>query len=137
MNFIKEQKIEGLMFKNVNAIYKPGKTPENCSMKCKKEITFEAVISGYTAGSGKYQDLVGSICFSLYNDDGILVECGKVSGFDDATRIAVSQDRNGYIGRVIEVHAMEQITSTTFRHPVFYSFRSDKDPKRCDMHQLD
>lgn len=136
MEFIKLRKIEGLMFKNINAPYQPGKSPENVWFKVKKEVTFEAIITGYVPGTGKYAGQIGSIIFSLYNDSGELVECGKASGFSDRVRMEISLAKNDFLGRVIEVHAMEKITETTFRHPVFYAFRTDKDPKRCDMHQV-
>ena len=137
MKFIKIRKIEGLMFKNIQSAYYPGLQPENVWFKIKTEVTFEAIITGYIPGTGKYSGQIGSMIFSLYDDDGKLVECGKASGFSDKIRMEVSLAKNDYLGRVIEVHAFNQITRTSFRHPTFFAFRDDKDPKRCDMHQLD
>lgn len=136
VDYVHKHKLEGFMFKNIEMPYIPGGSPANNWFKFKKEIAFDAIISGYTQGAGKYSDQIGSIIFSLYNDEGKLVECGRCSGFSDAVRRSISDDRNSYINRIIEVHAMEQTADGKFRHPVFYSFRTDKDPSRCHMHQI-
>ena len=136
VDYVHKHKLEGFMFKNIEMPYIPGGSPANNWFKFKKEIAFDAIISGYVPGTGKYSGQVGSIIFSLYNDEGKLVECGRCSGFSDAVRRSISADMNEYIGKIIEVHAMEQTADGKFRHPVFFSFRDDKDPKRCDMHQI-
>jgi ATP-dependent DNA ligase len=136
MEYIKKHKIEGLMFKNIKAIYHPDKSPENVWFKAKKDISFEAIISGFTPGKGQYEGLIGSIVFSLYNSNGELVECGKCSGFSNMIRKEISANRIEYLGKIIQVHAMEKTEDGRFRHPTFYSFRDDKDPKRCTMDQV-
>jgi ATP-dependent DNA ligase len=93
-------------------------------------MTYDVVIMGYEEGKGKYQGLIGSIVFGLYKD-GTLIECGKCSGMTDDVRKDFTMKQQKYIGRVIEIGAMERTKEGNFRHPAFKSLRDDKKASDC------
>jgi ATP-dependent DNA ligase len=79
----------------------------------------------------KYMNWIGAIKFGEY-DNGELVERGSVSGLTEALRADISSNPDNYIGKVIELDAMERIPDTkALRQPVFKGFRDDKEPEEC------
>lgn len=123
---------EGLIFKRTDALYIPGKKPANNWVKAKRKITVDAVIIGYGEGTGKNKDLFGSIEFGLYVD-GKLKKMGSTSsGLDDNMRLKIAENPDSYIGRVIELEAI-QPSKNSFRNPVFLRLREDgdKSPEEC------
>jgi ATP-dependent DNA ligase len=78
-----------------------------------------------------YNNWIGAIRFGEY-DNGELVERGSVSGLTEALRANISSNPDNYIGKVIELDAMERISDTkALRQPVFKGFRDDKEPEEC------
>lgn len=67
---------EGTVEKDLDALYGKG------WRKRKKEFTFDVVVTGFTEGAGKYQEMIGAVQFSCYRD-GKLVEVGQCSGMSD------------------------------------------------------
>lgn len=63
----------------------------------------------------------------------LLVEVGQTSGMSDATRAIISENKNSYIGTVIEVEAQCIINPQTgsLQHPRFKQFRPDKNAEAC------
>ena len=131
---------EGIILKDTTAIYgEPKKW-----VKVKKEINADVVIMGYedakeistksdgTVSVTKYhlQGWIGAIIFGQYKD-GTLVEMGRTSGFDDETRMLLSEHKKKYLGKVIEIKANEREPEGAFRHPQFKQFRFDKEAKDC------
>jgi hypothetical protein len=126
---------EGIMFKNRQATYKRDKRPEHHWYRVKGKITADVVIMGYTDGEpGKFFGMVGSVVFGLVKD-GVLTEAGTCSGMDDALRKLFTEDRdsgaNAYIGKVMQITAMERTEKGKFRHPQFDCFRDDKAAMQC------
>lgn len=79
---------------------------------------------------------IGAIVFGQYKD-GELVEIGQTSGIDDDTKEVISLHKEDYIGRVIEVGAMEQLKGTfALRHPRFLHFRTDKNAEDCILGEV-
>lgn len=111
---------EGLMLKNTQAIYQPGKRPANTWYKFKKHDTADVVITGYTRGTGKNINHIGSICF--VDAEG---RTGKCAGMDDDTRSMFTAHKAAFIGRTIEISYMEK-TPIAYRHPIFVTLREDK-----------
>lgn len=62
-----------------------------------------------------------------------LIEVGKTSGFDDETRKLISENKDKYLGQVIEVEAQCVINAKTgsLQHPRFSMFRPDKSSEMC------
>jgi ATP-dependent DNA ligase len=124
---------EGIMIKDTMGIYIPGKKPANNWIKCKKEVTLDAVIMGFNnGGSGKNADLFKSIQVGLWDGTG-LVHIGDIhSGISDELRKRMHEDRSSYVGRVVEVDAMEfNGKSWSMRHGRLVRFRDDKTKYEC------
>ena len=134
LRYAESNGLEGIMLKNVDAMYYPDKRPENTWYKVKKSMTYDVVCTGFTAGQGKYKSLIGAIVFSLYQGD-TLVECGQCSGMDDAVRRHITENPMMYLNHVLEISAMERTDKGHFRHPVAKSWRNDKTPKECQWQQ--
>ena len=99
--------------------------------KCKKMITTDCVILGFTEGSGKFKQWFGAIELGQYKD-GELVNIGQCSGLTDFDRSTMSENRKGYIGQVVEVKAAYKFKGGGLRHPQFLHLRPDKAPEDCE-----
>jgi hypothetical protein len=123
---------EGVIFKRTDALYIPGKKPANNWVKGKKKITYDVVMTGLNAGTGKNADIFGSIEFGHYVD-GKLVKCGNCSsGLDDATRQFIYDNADKMIAnkQVFEIEAIQESVKS-FRNAVFLRLRDDKDHTEC------
>lgn len=123
---------EGIIFKRTDALYIPGKKPANNWIKGKKKITYDVVMMGLNAGTGKNADIFGSIRFGHYID-GKLVECGNCSsGLDDKTRQYIYDHASEMIAKkqVFEIEAIQESVKS-FRNAVFLRLRDDKDHSEC------
>ena len=94
---------------------------------------------GFMPGKiGKYADQVGSIIFGKYDKrGGKIIPLGKCSGFSDPLRLKFTQNPKKYIGKVIEISAMENTAAGFYRHPQFKQFRQDKNPNQCIINEDD
>lgn len=129
---------EGLIFKNTAAKYTPGKKPANVWVKAKKMVTIDAFIMGFNdGGSGKNTNLFKSIRIGIMieNANGTQTEqyIGDVhSGISDALRVEMHNNRESFIGRVIEVEAMDyNYKRYSCRHARMIRFRDDKSMHDC------
>lgn len=123
---------EGVIFKRTDALYIPGKKPADNWVKGKKKITYDVVMMGLNAGTGKNADIFGSIKFGHYID-GKLVACGNCSsGLDDATRQYIYDHADEMIAnkQVFEIEAIQESVKS-FRNAVFLRLRDDKDHSEC------
>lgn len=123
---------EGVIFKRTDALYIPGKKPANNWVKGKKKITYDVVMMGLNAGTGKNASIFGSIRFGHYID-GKLVECGNCSsGLDDKTRQYIYDHADKMIAnkQVFEIEAIQESVKS-FRNAVFLRLRDDKDASEC------
>jgi ATP-dependent DNA ligase len=77
-----------------------------------------------------YKNWIGGIKFAEY-ENGKLVERGTCSGMTESLREELSVNPDKYIGKVIEIDAMERTKDKALRQPVFVRFRSDKLPEEC------
>lgn len=123
---------EGIILKNLAARYVTGARNRDTWAKVKKYITDDVVIIGYTQGNGKYADTIGAVRFGKWKN-GDLVELGQTSGMDDATRRMFGMNQTEYLGRVMEIGAMEQLKSGAYRHPRFIRMRPDKESLSCQI----
>lgn len=123
---------EGVIFKRTDALYIPGKKPADNWVKGKKKITYDVVMMGLNAGTGKNADIFGSIKFGHYID-GKLTACGNCSsGLDDATRQYIYDNADSMIAnkQVFEIEAIQESVKS-FRNAVFLRLRDDKDASEC------
>lgn len=123
---------EGIIIKNEDALYCPGKKPANNWIKGKKKITHDVFMLGFNKGTGKNSNLFGSIRFGHYID-GKIVECGNCSsGLSDEMRQYIYEHGDEMIERkqVFEIEAIQQ-SAKSFRNAVFLRLRDDKSASEC------
>jgi ATP-dependent DNA ligase len=139
--------LEGIILKNKNSTYVQDKRSPNW-IKVKKEQTYDVVITGYdepkaeskkTSGilsetKYKAKGWIGAIRYGCYRN-GELVEVGSVSGMDDDVRQMLSENKEDYLGRVIELKGQE-VLKDAIRHPRFVMFREDKDATECKWEDI-
>jgi ATP-dependent DNA ligase len=149
--------IEGVMAKQLDAPYIPGK--RKGFAKVKRERTIDCVVMGWRPG--KEEGTVGSLILGLY-DGGELRSVGHISGFSAAAKrsmramlapLATGESGSAEPSRwtggrdlewvelrpelVIEV-GYDHAASGRIRHGArFHSFREDKAPGECLFEQLD
>jgi len=116
---------EGVVLKDINTTYGSG------WYKAKKVITIDTVIMGYKEGKGKYADTIGSLRLGVYKG-GNLVEVALASGMDDEIRRKIGENRERFIGKIVEVSCQEVTKKGRLRHPQFKEFRTNKNKSACD-----
>jgi len=118
---------EGVMVKNPLAHYHPGKRQANNWYKVKKFDTYEAYVTGFDPGQGKYEGLIGAIVCTTQDD--VEVRCSGMTD-DERIRITARQERIIQQQWVLEVKHFG-LTAGTPRHPQFLRWREDKGPSDC------
>lgn len=145
---------EGIILKEKKSTY----TQEKRWVKVKKEDTEDVVIMGYdepeqfTEKTESYVDKdgvkrkkvlevsesrlykngwIGAVRFGQYKN-GVLTYCGSCSGMDDALRKELSENKEKYLGGVVEILANGREPETgKFRHPRWIQLRDNKNPQDC------
>jgi ATP-dependent DNA ligase len=149
--------IEGVMAKQLDAPYMPGK--RKGMAKVKRERTIDCVVMGWRPG--KEEGTVGSLILGLYDGDELRT-VGHISGFSAAAKRSMrtmlapletgesgSAEPSRWTGGrdlewvglrpelVIEV-GYDHAAGGRIRHGArFHAFRSDKSPSDCKFDQLD
>jgi ATP-dependent DNA ligase len=149
--------IEGVMAKDLNAPYEPGK--RRGMAKVKRERTIDCVVMGWRPG--KEEGTVGSLILGLYDGEELRT-VGHISGFSKAAKRSMramlapletgksgSAEPSRWTGGrelewvelrpelVIEV-GYDHAASGRIRHGArFHRFRDDKAPSECRFAQLD
>ena len=143
-NSVVDNRLEGLVLKNVHAKYVPGGRPSNNQYKIKAEKFFDVVVSGYTwAKEGKFEGLIGALKFGVFDEQSNFVEIGQTSGMTDTERIMWTR----YLAdtpprlRVIEIKCNDLTDKNetgygTPRHPQYVRLRDDKKPQDCRLSQF-
>ena len=106
-----------------------GKEPETWPYK---DTNGTPVTKAYYLGWG------GGIRVGAYDDDGNLVNIGKVtSGIDDAMLESLAENAPAYIGFTCEINCMSLDKERhTFRHPYFVCMRYDKPATDCVISEI-
>jgi ATP-dependent DNA ligase len=149
--------IEGVMAKQLDAPYLPGK--RKGMAKVKRERTIDCVVMGWRPG--KEEGTVGSLILGLYDSDELRT-VGHISGFSASAKRAMrsmlapletGESGSGEPSRwtggrelewvelrpelVIEI-GYDHAAGGRIRHGGrFHSFRDDKEPRECKFEQLD
>lgn len=124
---------EGIIIKREDALYIPGKKPANNWIKGKKKITHDVFMLGLNEGTGKNENLFGSIRFG-HMVDGKVVECGNCSsGLSDDMRLHIYNNADKMIAnkQVFEIEAIQESVKS-FRNAVFLRLRDDKAWNECN-----
>ena len=79
-----------------------------------------------------------AIGIGAYDDNGTLVELGTVSsGLTDEDKQAMGERPEEFEGKVVSLHCMSiDKKEKTLRHPVFKSWRYDKNPHDCKINEV-
>lgn len=96
------------------------------------KLHFEPVTKPYALG---WHTAIG---IGAYNDDGELIELGTVSsGLTDEDKQAMGENPENFVGKVVSLHCMlKDNKEKTLRHPVFKSWRDDKNPTDCKISEV-
>ena len=148
------QSLEGIVAKKRDTVYEPGKRVRTW-LKIKTSQTDEFVVVGYTSGTGRRAETLGSLILGYYDSAGKLRYAGHVgTGFDEDSlqdmlrrlrplRRSTSpldepvprgggSSRAGGVGVwvdpkiVVEIKFSERTEDGRLRHPVFMRVREDK-----------
>jgi DNA ligase-1 len=115
---------EGVMINICDATYEFGRTWN--LMKVKKMNTLDLEIVGFEEGSGRLEGTLGAILVRYKN--GNTVKVG--SGFSDTLRAEIWQDRDKWLGAIVEIQYFEETTNAdggiSLRFPIFKDLRLDK-----------
>lgn len=79
-----------------------------------------------------------AICIGAYNDNGELIDLGTVSsGLTDEIKQSMTENPDNYIGAVVSLDCMSiDKKEHTLRHPVFKSWRQDKNAQECKISEV-
>jgi ATP-dependent DNA ligase len=152
---------EGLVFKNENGLYLPGKRRPKEMFKVKQEVDNidvvvlecldpEKVYTGKELETWPYwEDSVpvtkpyalgwkNAFLIGAYNERGVLERIGSVaSGLDDTLRAEMGKNPQSFVGQVVELQAMSvDKENHTIRHPAFVRTRPDKNPQECTLKDI-
>jgi len=151
---------EGMVLKKRDALYYPGKRPawtaikfkqmDDTDLVCTRTIPASRNYTGKEIDTWQYWEgddpvtkpyALGwhtAIGIGAYDDDGNLVELGTVSsGLTDEDKAAMGENPDSFIGKVVSLHCMSiDKKEKTLRHPVFKSWRDDKNAQDCRINEV-
>jgi bifunctional non-homologous end joining protein LigD len=125
-----ERGYEGAMVKRLDSAYSSGVRSKNW-IKLKANDLADVVVMGYKPGESSFAGMIGAVEFGQYDDQGNLVNRGRCSGMDMATRRDITANQTEYIGRVFSCSYMTIMPSGALRHPQFKKWRDDKPAEDC------
>ena len=157
----REQGLEGIVEKLARSTYEPGRRSE-AWLKVKTVLDIDAVVVGWTEGSGSRQGTLGSLILALYDTQRGLTYVGNVGTGFNRSSLADAMDRLGQEPeaanpfdpkvmrsrpelrkahwvepRLVAMVEYRQLTNAgRLRAPSFKGFREDKDPASCTLDQL-
>jgi ATP-dependent DNA ligase len=127
-----ERGYEGGVVKHVDARYASGSRGAGW-FKIKPSHTTDAFVTGYVEGTNGLTGRLGALRLAQVGPDDQPVELGTCgSGISDALRDSIDADRDGWLGRVVEV---VQLGAAGENHrPISYRrTRLDKDAAACTL----
>lgn len=121
------QGAEGVMLRAPNSPYETKRSKYLLKYKIKDDA--EAIVRGYTMGTGKYKGLLGSLDCELILDQkpsGVMFNIG--TGFTDKDRTEYNNSKSSLyipIGSIVSFSYMELSEDSVPRHPVYRGIRDD------------
>ena len=121
------QGAEGVMLRAPNSPYETKRSKYLLKYKIKDDA--EAIVRGYTMGTGKYKGLLGSLDCELILDkepSGVMFNIG--TGFTDKDRTEYNNSKSTLyipIGSIVSFSYMELSEDSVPRHPVYRGIRDD------------
>lgn len=116
--------LEGTVLKSGKGIWKNHSSPSQ--LKMKNEFSFEMRITGFKIGNGKFANTFGSI--KAESEDSLLTTF--ISGINDKERKCINDNRDFFIGKIIEVKASglfkNEDGTYSPMHPRYVEIRYDK-----------
>jgi DNA ligase 1 len=110
---------EGAMVKTVTSPYQFSRSYD--VMKVKSFFDADLVVEGLDEGTGRHKGRLGAV---VVNYLGTKVNVG--SGFTDELRELVWNNKDEFIGRMVEVRYQEVTQDGSLRFPTFVCFRNDR-----------
>ena len=158
----KDEGLEGILAKRADSTYEPGKRSP-AWLKIKTILDLDAVVVGWTEGSGSRHGTLGSLVLALYDVKKDLRHVGNVGTGFDRDSLADALDRlrklpetgNPFDSALLKsrpelrkahwvepalvaiVEYRELTNASKLRAPAFKGFRRDKKPRECTIDQLD
>ena len=126
---IKQAEFESMGFEgamaNPNIPYYMGRK-SNALLKFKSMMTQDCVVVDFVEGNGRLEGTLGKVIVTQENGN-----TGEVgSGFSDAERKYIWENKDLVTGRVIEVKFQELTKDGYFRFPIFMRYRDKGDGKK-------
>jgi len=113
---------EGIIVKSLEAPYEFGKRSSYWQKQKLDEESIDVVISGFHEGDGESTGTLGAV--EIESADG--VSLGRSgSGFSDAQRETIWENKDEWMGRTIEIEARGIGSQGKLRMPIFIRDRSD------------
>ncbi len=122
----KEEGHEGVMLKDMNASYTPGKRGP-AWYKAKRTEVVVARITGFlpSASTDKYAGMVGSVTYGYQNCE------GSASGLNDDLRRDMTDHPDKYIGKLAYFECQEITDMGVMRHPSYIRELTTEEVKKC------
>ena len=118
---------EGVMLRAPNSPYETKRSKYLLKYKIKDDS--EAIVIGYTMGTGKYTGLLGSLdCELLMNNKKTGIKFNIGTGLSDKDRIEYNNPKSSSyipIGSIVSFSYMELSEDSVPRHPVYRGVRDD------------
>ena len=92
----------------------------------------DVFITGFKISKSEtYYGQVTAVEVGVYDDEGNVIPMGRVSGFKDFEKTAMTNDSHQYMNRTIRVLYQERASQGLLKHGSFESWREDKSAKEC------
>ena len=118
---------EGVMLRAPNSPYETKRSKYLLKYKIKEDS--EAVVVGYTMGTGKYKGLLGSLnCDLIIDKKPSAIKFSIGTGFTDKQRTEYNNPKSSHyipIGSIVSFSYMELSDDSVPRHPVYRGIRDD------------
>jgi ATP-dependent DNA ligase len=116
----REQGYEGAVIKDPSQVYQNSKV--NGWFKMKPSETLDGIITGFVDGTNSNKGKLVGFVVALENG----TEC-RATGITKALMNEVTANPSAFLGRCVEVSAMEATAAGNTRHPKFKCFRDAED----------